>query len=135
MHRIYATPRASTLIRYCGQLIRSTWIGIDWRRPAIRDGVLIFGVVAAIHACAHWYRLPPILFQFGIDYTDWEIDDIMFVLPFLAIGLAIYSYRRVKDLSREMKARRNSEMEARKLARHDPLTGLPNRRFFRREAS
>ena len=130
MHRIYATRRASTLMRHCGQLILSTWIGIDWRRPAIRDGVLIFGVVAAILACAHWYNLPPILFQFGIDYTDWEIDDIMFVFPFLAIGLAIYSYRRVKDLSREMKARRNAKMEARKLARHDPLTGLPNRRFF-----
>jgi diguanylate cyclase (GGDEF)-like protein len=29
-----------------------------------------------------------------------------------------------------MKARICAEVEARNLARHDPLTGLPNRRFF-----
>ena len=32
--------------------------------------------------------------------------------------------------SREIWARRSAEMEAQTLARHDPLTGLPNRRFF-----
>jgi diguanylate cyclase (GGDEF)-like protein len=29
-----------------------------------------------------------------------------------------------------MKGRRSAELEAKKLSRHDPLTGLPNRRFF-----
>jgi diguanylate cyclase (GGDEF)-like protein len=48
----------------------------------------------------------------------------------MSIGFAIFSYRRVKELSIEMKARRVAELEAKKLARHDPLTGLPNRRFF-----
>jgi len=127
----YSTRRAVMLMRDCGQLARTIMSNsIDWRRPAIRDGALIFGAVAAIYACAHFYDLPPQLFQFGMDNADWEADDIIFVIFVMSIGFAVFSYRRVKDLSREMKARRRAELEARKLARHDPLTGLPNRRFF-----
>ena len=39
-------------------------------------------------------------------------------------------YRRYRDLVREIEARSKTEREARKMARHDPLTGLPNGRFF-----
>ena len=42
----------------------------------------------------------------------------------------VYGFRRFQDTSREIKTRRDSELEAQNLARHDPLTGLPNRRFF-----
>jgi diguanylate cyclase (GGDEF)-like protein len=42
----------------------------------------------------------------------------------------IYGFRRYRDLSREIGARVQAEQQALKLARHDPLTGLPNRRFF-----
>jgi diguanylate cyclase (GGDEF)-like protein len=48
----------------------------------------------------------------------------------MSFGFAIYTYRRVKDLSHEMKARQIAEIEALKLTRRDPLTGLPNRRSF-----
>jgi diguanylate cyclase (GGDEF)-like protein len=48
----------------------------------------------------------------------------------LSAGLLIYGFRRYRDLSREIKARTAAELDARNLARHDPLTGLPNRRFF-----
>ena len=69
-------------------------------------------------------------FQFAIDYRKWEIDNLIFVGFVMSIGSAIFSYRRVRELAVEMKARRDAELEAKKLARHDPLTGLPNRRFF-----
>jgi len=130
MYWIYGTRRADTLLRYCDHLVRATLNANNWRRPEIRDAVIIVGAVAAIYACAHFYDLAPKLFQFGMDHADWEVDDIIFVIFVMSIGFAIYSYRRIKDLSREMQARRSAELEARKLARHDPLTGLPNRRFF-----
>jgi diguanylate cyclase (GGDEF)-like protein len=55
---------------------------------------------------------------------------LIFDVFVLSIGFAIFSYRRVKELAVEMKGRRSAELEAKKLSRHDPLTGLPNRRFF-----
>jgi diguanylate cyclase (GGDEF)-like protein len=42
----------------------------------------------------------------------------------------VYGFRRYQDVSREIRARISAELEARNLARHDALTGLPNRRFF-----
>jgi GGDEF domain-containing protein len=58
------------------------------------------------------------------------MDNLIFVVFAMSIGFAIFSYRRVKELAVEMKPRRRAELEATKLSRHDPLTGLPNRRFF-----
>jgi diguanylate cyclase (GGDEF)-like protein len=103
---------------------------LDWRRPDIRDSVFILGVTALASVLAHLYELGPHLFQLGHDYAEWELDDIIFVVFVLSIAMMIYSFRRYLDLSREIKARITAEHEALKLARHDPLTGLPNRRFF-----
>ena len=99
-------------------------------RPATLDAAVITIAVAVIYAFSDFYDLPPKLFQLGTDYAEWDLDDAIFVIFFMSIGFAIFSYRRVKELSIEMKARRVAELEAKKLARHDPLTGLPNRRFF-----
>lgn len=126
----YDTQRASTFMRYSVSLLRRKWNGIDWRVREIRDSVLILGIFAAVWACTEWFDLAPKFFQFGTDYADWELDDLIFVFCVMSVVFAIYSFRRMKDLSREMKARRSAELEALKLARHDPLTGLPNRRFF-----
>jgi diguanylate cyclase (GGDEF)-like protein len=105
-------------------------IWLDWRFAATRDAILLFGIGIIIFAFAHVYDLPPHLLQFGLDYADWEVDDAIFVLFMLSVALMVYGDRRYRDLSAEMKARISAESEARKLARHDPLTGLPNRRFF-----
>jgi diguanylate cyclase (GGDEF)-like protein len=65
-----------------------------------------------------------------MDHAEWEIDDIVFSAFALSIALTIYSVRRYRDLTNETTARILAEREARDLARHDPLTGLPNRRLF-----
>jgi diguanylate cyclase (GGDEF)-like protein len=101
-----------------------------WRRPDARDAVVLFGAAILSFAVAHAYDLAPRLFQLGIDYADWEIDDMIFVVFVMSIAMMIYAFRRYRDLSKEIKSRIGAELEARKLARHDPLTGLPNRRFF-----
>jgi diguanylate cyclase (GGDEF)-like protein len=55
---------------------------------------------------------------------------VIFVVFVMSVAMMAYTLRRYQDLSREIKARISAELEARDLARHDPLTGLPNRRLF-----
>jgi diguanylate cyclase (GGDEF)-like protein len=109
---------------------RALSVWLRWRTSATRDAILLLGSGIIIFAFAHVYDLPPYLLQFGLDHADWEVDDVIFVVFMLSVALMIYGFRRYRDLSAEMKARSTAECEARKLARHDPLTGLPNRRFF-----
>jgi diguanylate cyclase (GGDEF)-like protein len=86
--------------------------------------------VLATYGVAHVYDLPPYLLQFGLDHADWEIDDLIFVVFISSAAVMAYGFRRYRDLMREFRARTRAEKEARDLARHDPLTKLPNRRFF-----
>jgi diguanylate cyclase (GGDEF)-like protein len=103
----------------------------DWKRRDTRDALVLAGIGIITFLAAHTYDLPPHLLQFGLDHADWGVDDIIFVVFMLSAAMMIYGFRRYQDLSREIKARTDAELEARNLARHDPLTGLPNRRFFK----
>jgi diguanylate cyclase (GGDEF)-like protein len=101
-----------------------------WNRPHGRDALILAAIGLTLYAMAHFFELPPHLLQFGLDHADWEVDDLIFVVFMLSVGLIIYGTRRYRDLANEILARIVAENEARNLARHDPLTGLPNRRFF-----
>jgi diguanylate cyclase (GGDEF)-like protein len=100
----------------------------SWRGRLDAIIISVFGVI--IFFVDYLNGLAPRLFQFAVDYNEYEIDNLIFVVFVMSFGFALFSYRRVRELAVEMKARRGAELEAKKLARHDPLTGLPNRRFF-----
>jgi diguanylate cyclase (GGDEF)-like protein len=110
-------------------VVLPTWL--NWKRPHTRDALVLLAAGVTISAVAHFFDLPPHLLQFGLDYADWEVDDVIFVIFMLSVAWMIYGFRRYRDLSREIHARVEAEHEALQLARHDPLTGLPNRRFFK----
>jgi predicted signal transduction protein with EAL and GGDEF domain len=130
MQTNHGIPHAPALIRYSGKLARRAGNDVAPIRPATLDAIIIsiFGII--IFLVEYFYDLAPKLFQFATDNEEWELDNLIFVVFVLSIGFAVFSYRRVRELAVEMKARRAAELEAKKLARHDPLTGLPNRRFF-----
>ena len=117
-----------SLERLPGALRAIGWI--KQLRRDVRDAVVLFGIALIAYTLADFYKLPPKVFQFALDYEDWDVDDFILVGVVLSITWIVYGFRRYQDLSREMKTRRSAELEARNLARHDPLTGLPNRRFF-----
>ena len=103
---------------------------INWRRRDVRDAVVLAGILITVFILFDLGDLFLKVADFARAYEDWGADDAVLLSFVLSMGLVIYSVRRVQDLSKEVKARTAAEDEALKLARHDPLTDLPNRRFF-----
>jgi len=124
------TSVARMLMRYSRQVVRRIKTKVASLRPSTFDIIIIAIAGVAILIAEFAFELAPQVFQFALDNADWEVDNLFFMIFVLSIGFAIFSYRRVKELAVEIMARRSAELEATKLARHDPLTGLPNRRFF-----
>ena len=112
-----------------GRLIASART-IDWRRRELRDAIVIAAIAAVVYALSVSVDAFGKLDAWSKAYEDWEIDELFMLSLVLSIALMFYGYRRLKDLEREVTARRAAEKAAQDLARHDPLTGLPNRRFF-----
>jgi diguanylate cyclase (GGDEF)-like protein len=100
------------------------------RRSGVRDALTILAVGIVSFAIVEYWELPDHIFSFLLAHADWQIDDI--AIAMIVVGMAtLFLYaRRLRELSHEIRARALAEIEARRLARHDPLTGLPNRRFF-----
>lgn len=66
-------------------------------------------------------------------HEDIQLDELFTVfVGFCVLSLGLF-VRRGRELAREIRRREASEVEVQKLARHDPLTGLPNRRVFGEE--
>lgn len=102
----------------------------DWRRRDTRDAFIVLAILVLVFVLSILYDLPSKLFKFGTDHAAGSVDDLIFVAFVLGFALMVYGFRRHQDLLLEIKARAIAEREAQDLARHDPLTGLPNRRFF-----
>jgi hypothetical protein len=52
---------------------------VDWKRRDIRDALALLAIGIVTFLFADAYDLPPRLLQFGLDYADWEMDDLIFV--------------------------------------------------------
>jgi diguanylate cyclase (GGDEF)-like protein len=130
MHSVNGTLGARALLRNSRQLACRAMTGVASLRPATRDAIVLSTLGLIAFFVEYYNDLAPKLFLFGLKYREWEVDNLIFLVFVMSIGFVIFSYRRVKELAIEMNARRSAELEAKKLARHDPLTGLPNRRFF-----
>ncbi|MDH7973332.1 EAL domain-containing protein [Sphingomonas sp. AR_OL41] len=66
-------------------------------------------------------------------HEDWQLDEVFAVAFFGGFAALILVYRRARELRAEIVRREAAEEHATLLARHDPLTGLPNRRLLNAE--
>ena len=63
-----------------------------------------------------------------------ELDEILTLGAILIVGLLVFAWRRMQQYKKELMRRIEAERDAFASARHDPLTGLPNRRYFTESA-
>lgn len=107
-------------------------LGLSWRehRGIINDLVILSVFTVVSFALAVHLELFETFFEFSRAHEEWELDEFFTLAMLLGVGLLLFSIRRIIELKREIWQRQKAEESAHRLARHDALTGLPNRRFL-----
>src|SRR5581483_11575450 len=101
-------------------------------RPYVAEAGLLLGVGVATYfiqeRVAAFDRISHFLDVNGNGSID--ADDLMWVFLSLCIGAVLIGVRKMRSLSAEVQARAAEQRENWRLARHDEVTGIANRRFF-----
>jgi diguanylate cyclase (GGDEF)-like protein len=95
--------------------------------------ILIVLITIAVAAICIVYDGFEAFETFVAAHDSWQLDELFVVVMFGGIASFILLFRRARDLRLEIGRREASEIAATRLARHDPLTGLPNRRVLAEE--
>ncbi|WP_187969376.1 putative bifunctional diguanylate cyclase/phosphodiesterase [Aquibium microcysteis] len=98
------------------------------RNKAYRQAVFLVLAGVAIWMSALAADLFDTVDRFIHEHEDWEIDEVFFAVMLTGLGGLIFSGWRLRDLSEEIERRDRAERDVVWIARHDPLTRLPNRR-------
>ncbi|MEO1313082.1 MAG: EAL domain-containing protein [Pseudomonadota bacterium] len=69
-------------------------------------------------------------YDFSRAHEDWDVDEIALLIFNLALALLVSTMAQSRRLKRLARERADEHKRAEKNARHDPLTGLMNRRAF-----
>lgn len=69
-------------------------------------------------------------YEFSRDHEDWDVDEFSLLVVNLAIALILSSIYQSRRLRKLVQQREFQRQRAEQNARHDPLTGLMNRRAF-----
>ena len=83
--------------------------------------ILLFVASAATDAFEH-------IEQFSTALEIWELDEFFVVMMILPLAMLVFMMRRAKEMREEIDARKTAEAAVERIALHDPLTGLANRR-------
>lgn len=116
------------------ETIRSAWKKASaWyrRKPRVYvDLAVIAAMVVPLYGLFLYIDAFDKVFQWSRAHQGWEIDELFALVFCVGLVAVVFSGRRIIDLRSEIARRKQAQSEAHRLARHDALTGLPNRRRF-----
>lgn len=99
---------------------------------AVRRDILIFtGFIAAGFILSVNLDVVGLLYTLGAEHIDMQLSKLFGTIIFACVGLTLYVITRYGEHIRELRTRLQTEERARRVAMHDPLTGLPNRRHLK----
>ncbi|WP_442582053.1 diguanylate cyclase domain-containing protein [Mesorhizobium sp. ASY16-5R] len=104
------------------------WPAKVWRR-VLTAGLWLLAVIG-LFAIVATIDLYDRLFAATRLYEDWELDELLSLLLCAGLVSIVFLAIRTRQLFREIARREAAERLAHESARHDPLTGLANRRRF-----
>jgi diguanylate cyclase (GGDEF)-like protein len=103
---------------------------LDLRRRGIRDAVVVMALASLVFIGAAGFAIGRWAFGLAEGAEAPALDIVLGVLLTCCVIADVFSVRRIRDMNAEIRARQLAEERLEALARHDPLTGLPNRAVF-----
>lgn len=94
------------------------------------EAYIIIALAACLASVFVYFNAFDRLAQFVENHESWQLDEFISVLCVGGLASIALLFRRANEMKLEIGLRQEAEASARVLARHDPLTGLPNRRQF-----
>ncbi len=107
----------------------------NWRAPMIKkfEFWLVITVSVLLAEICIYFETFEHLATFVKNHESWELDELIVFFLIGGVASMILLVLRATELRAEVKRRQDAEEEATRLARHDTLTGLPNRRVLTEE--
>lgn len=118
------------LLERAGRRIRRAWRTYRSCYPVGSDIAIFLAGTLIVYVTLYWIDFHDALHRWFDRHEFYELDELLHALTLCGIAGFIYAARRMHQLRREVAQRKQAEQSAHALARHDTLTGLPNRRFF-----
>ena len=103
------------------------------RSRAQRDLLVILALALPLYAMIRTVDVVDQRYGRTLHTLFWEFGEVVGLLFCLGLAFMVFAWRRLSDLKSEIAQRQEAEREAHRLAHHDILTGLPNRRRFLEE--
>jgi diguanylate cyclase (GGDEF)-like protein len=104
---------------------------VAWLKTNVtRVEIAVVAVAAAAYLLLSHLNSFERYYRIARAYEAWQFDEIANAFVVGTVALAIILFLRSRRLAAEVRRRLAAEAEASALARHDPLTGIANRRLF-----